>query len=118
LSSASCSRARSAEGAAAGRHPGRGGLEDGAHVVDVGQQRPAVLQHQADVPGGHGGVGDLHPGAAANAAPHSDGALGLQDAERLAQRRPGDAEFLHQDALGRQLVAFLELTEHDLSAQV
>ena len=98
--------------------PGRGRLQHGADLVDIGKQRAAVLQQQADLAGGHADVGRLHPRATPDAPPHGDGALRLQDAEGLPERGPGDAELLHQHALRRQLIAFLQLAEHDLAAEL
>ena len=68
--------------------------------------------------GGHAAVGHLHPRASPDAPPHGDGSLGLQDAEGLPERGPRDAELLHQHAFRGQLIAFLELAEHDLAAEL
>ena len=62
-----------------GRHP---------RLVHVGDRRPAHLEQQSDVPGGHGDVRGHHPCPAAGAAADADQGFGLQDPERLAQRRP------------------------------
>jgi acyl-CoA dehydrogenase len=66
----------------------RRGLGRHARFVHVGDRRPAQLEQQSDVPGGHGDVRGHHPCAAAGAAADADQGFGLQDPERLAQRRP------------------------------
>jgi hypothetical protein len=54
----------------------------------VGDRRPGHLEQQADVPGRDGNVRGHDPRPAAGAAADADQRFGLQDAERLAQRRP------------------------------
>jgi acyl-CoA dehydrogenase len=66
----------------------RRGLGRHARLVHVGDRRPAHLEQQSDVPGGHGDVRGHHPCPAAGTAADADQGLGLQDPERLAQRRP------------------------------
>ena len=75
--------------AAPGREQARRGrLGRHARLVHVGDRRPAHLEQQSDVPGRHGDVRGHHPRPAAGAAADADQGFGLQDPERLAQRRP------------------------------
>src|SRR4029453_5582213 len=82
--------------AGGGEEAGGRGLDDHTGVEHVGQGGAPVLQHEPRVAGGDVGRRLLHAGAAARAPAHGDEALGLQDAERLAQRRPGDGELRHE----------------------
>lgn len=98
---------------AVGEHPGERGLEQHAGGLQVVDGRPAVLQHDRGVAGRYLGRRRVDPGAAPGAAAHGDERLGLEDAERFAQRRPRDAELRHQDVLGGQRVAVLQLSPND-----
>ena len=66
----------------------RGRLGRHARLVHVGDRRSARLEQQADIPGRHGDVRGHHPRSAAGAAADADQGFGLQDPERLAERRP------------------------------
>ena len=96
----------------------RGGLGGHARLVHVGDRRPAHLEQQSDIPGRHGDVRGHHPRPAPGAAADADEGFGLQDPERLAQRRPGYAEHLHQHGFRRQRVAGLQVAADDLPADV
>ena len=105
-------------GAAPGEQPGAVRLGDHARLVDVVDRGALDLQQQPDVARGHRQVRRHHLGPAARAAAHVDERLGLQDPERLAQRRPGHPVLLHQLDLGRQRLTRPQLAAHDLAAQV
>jgi hypothetical protein len=105
-------------GPAAGEHARADRLGYRPRLVHVVDGRALQLQQQADPAGGHRHVGRHHLGAAAAAGPHDDQPFRLQDAEGLADRRPGHAELLHELGLRRQLLPRLHRAADDLPAQL
>ena len=96
----------------------RGELDRLPRRVDVGERRAAELEDQTCVARGDVTVGGVDPRATARAAPHADERFRFEDPERLAERRSRHAELLHERALRRERVAFLELAPDDLTPQV
>ena len=97
----------------------RGELDRLPCRVDVGERRAPELEDEARVPRGarrRPGCGRVRPRA--RTAPDADEGLRLEDPERLAQGRARHAEVLHQRALGRERVTFLQLAPDDLTPQV
>ncbi len=88
----------------------------GARDHDVGDGGARQFQQQAGGPRDDLRPRHPHPGPGARAATHLDQALGLEDADRLAQGRAADAEVRHQLGLVGQEVAVLELTVDDHAA--
>jgi hypothetical protein len=77
-----------------------------------------MLEDHRRVAGGDLGGRWMDTGAAPGAPADGDERLGLEDAERLAQRRPRDAELAHEDVLGRQRVAVLQFAADDAVADM
>ena len=93
-------------------------FEQDAGALEVAECGPTVLEDDGRVAGRHLGRGRMDPGTPAGAPTHGDERLGLEDAKRLAERRPRDAELPHEHVLGRQGVAVLQLTADDAVAHV
>ena len=82
-----------------------GGLDDRAGLEDVGQGHVAGLEDEGRGPGRLAVVGLVDPDTAVDAPDDGDQALGLEDAERLPQRRTGHAEPLDELGLVPQQLA-------------
>src|SRR5262249_13589794 len=78
----------------------------------------ARLQHQRGGSGREPFVGTVGDDAAVDPAHDGDEPLGLEDAERLAQRRSGHAEALDEIGLVTQRLAVAELARHDQPAEL
>ena len=72
-----------------------------------------MLEDHRGAAGGLAVVGLVDHHTAEDPAHDGDEALGLEDAQRLAQRGPGDAEALDQVGLVPERVALLELAGDD-----
>ena len=94
------------------------GLDQAPRVVHVGERDVARLEHERRGPRRHALVGLVHDDAAQHAAHDGDEALRLEDAQRLAQRGPGDAESLDEVGLVTEGVALGELAADDERAQL
>ncbi len=95
-----------------------GRLDESPGLMDVSEGRAAVFQDQRRVAGGHVTVGCMDAGPAMGAPAHADQRFGLQDPERLAQRRARDTELLHQHGFRGKSIAFDQFTPHYLAPQV
>ena len=93
-------RARSTSSAwSAARRAGEG-VHDEADLHDLLDGRALEAQERLERPHDREAVGGGDDRAAAGATPQADQPLGLEDVERLAQRRPAHAE-LGDEVLGR-----------------
>ena len=108
-------------GSPAGR-PGDGGrghgFDQATGVVDVGQRHVARLQHQGRGPGRHLAAGLVDDDPTERAPHHGDEALGLEDAQGLAQRRAGHAEALDEIGFTAERVALGQLAADDERTQL
>ena len=93
-------------------------LDGDARLEHVGERCAVVFEEEAGVAGDHRRARGVHGGPAAGAAPDGDQLFGLEDAERLAQRRSGHPELLGERGLGRQRLALAQLAADDPLAQV
>ena len=75
----------------------------------VGERHVAGLEDHGGGAGGHALVGVVDDDAAVHAPHDGDEALGLEDAQGLAQRRAGDAEAVDEIGLVAERVAVGEL---------
>ena len=96
----------------------RGRLQQAARLVDVRQGHVARLQHQRRGTGRHALVRLVHDDATEHAAHDRDQAFRLENAERLAQRRPRHPEPLHQVRLVAERIPLGELPRHDQPAEL
>ena len=103
---------------ARGDRPRRDRLEEAPRLEDVGQRHVARLEHERRGARRHPLVGLVHDDAAAHAAHDGDEALGLEDPQRLAQRRARHAEPLDEVGLVAERVAFRQLAGDDQRAQL
>ena len=92
---------------------GKVGLHEHAGGIQVSCRRLAQLEYHGKRFGEPNEVGHRDRGASAPSSPDVDEALEFEDAQRLAQRRAGDAERLGQLVLGRQAVADRQLAIRD-----
>ena len=99
-------------------HPERREVERGTRVVDVGHGCPPELEGEPGVPCRGVAVGRVDAGTPACASLDAEQRFAFEHAERFAQGGPGDAEALHELVLRGERVALLELTPHDLTAEL
>ena len=93
-------------------------FDDRPRQVDVLHRRAAVLQYDPGVAGRHVERRGVHRAPPSGPPAHADQRLGLQHAERLPQRGPGDAVAHDELHLRWEGVAVAKLAAHDLGPQV
>ena len=71
-----------------------------AGLENVGEARPVVLEEEAGVAGDHHRPRCVDARSSTGTAPDGDQLLRLEHAERLAERRPAQAELLRQSSFG------------------